>query len=139
MTHNRGCPQSTGPTEPKARAMPLSDHEQRILADIEARLREDDPGFANTVQTRTVASDGRRQLRWAGVAFAAGFILLFVGLNAHVLWGVLGFGLMLGAAYQGVMIAKKMTAARDPRDGGGPGGPLQRYLDSARRRPDEDR
>lgn len=119
--------------------MPLSDHEQRILADIEARLREDDPGFADTVQTRTVASDGRRQLRWIAVAFVVGFILLFVGLNVHLLWGVLGFGLMLGAAYQGVLVAKKITGARAPGDAAGPGGPFQRYLDSARRRTDEDR
>lgn len=119
--------------------MPLSDHEQRILADIEARLREDDPSFANTVQTSTVASDGRRQLRWVAVAFAVGFVLLFVGLSVHLLWGVLGFGLMLGAAYRGAMVAKKMTGARTPRDAAGPGGPFQRYLDSARRRTDEDR
>jgi hypothetical protein len=119
--------------------MPLSDHEQRILADIEARLRADDPTFAESVQSRTVASDGRRQLRWVVVAFVIGFILLFVGLNVHLLWGVLGFGLMLGAAYQGVMIAKKMTGARAPHNAAGPGGPLQRYLDAARRRTDEDR
>lgn len=119
--------------------MPLSDHEQRILADIEARLREDDPGFANSVQTRTVASDGRRQLRWAAVAFVVGFVLLFVGLSVHLLWGVLGFGLMLGAAYRGATVAKKMTGARASRDAAGPGGAFQRYLDSARRRTDEDR
>ena len=119
--------------------MPLSDHEQRILADIEARLRADDPGFADTVQTRTVASDGRRRLRWVAVVFLVGFVLLFVGLNVHVLWGVLGFGLMLGAAYQGAMVAKKMTGARTSRDASGTGGPFQRYLDAARRRADEDR
>ena len=119
--------------------MPLSDHEQRILADIEARLREDDPRFADSVGTGTVATHGRRQLRLSALAFVVGFVLLFVGLSAHILWGVLGFALMLGAAYQGLMVAKKMAGARPdaPRTASA-GGPLQRYLDSARRRDDDE-
>ena len=119
--------------------MPLSDHEQRILADIEARLREDDPRFADTVGTGTVATHWRRRLRWSALAFVVGFVLLFVGLNANLLWGVLGFVVMLGAAYQGLMVAKKMAGARPEAEGGAAtGGPLQRYLDSARRRDDDD-
>lgn len=118
--------------------MPLSEHEQRILADIEARLREDDPRFADTVGTRTVSSHLRGRLKWAVAGFLVGFVLLFVGLQVHLLWGVLGFGLMLAAAYAGLTVAKRMTRTRPAREAATTGGPLQRYLDAARRREDED-
>lgn len=125
MAHNRG--------------MPLSEHEQRILADIEARLRADDPHLVDTVGTATVSRHVRGKLRWAVVAFLVGFVLLFVGLQAHVLWGVLGFGLMLGATYQALTLARQLTRPRVASEGGERSGPLQRYLDAARRRDDDDR
>ena len=117
--------------------MPLSDHEQRILADIEARLRADDPGFADAVETPRAAIASRARTKWVVAAFVVGFALLFVGLEAGLLWGVLGFGLMLGAAYYGLTLAKHAAAAQVAAARGTEHrGPLQRYLDGARR--DED-
>ncbi|MPZ89636.1 MAG: DUF3040 domain-containing protein, partial [Nitriliruptorales bacterium] len=49
--------------------MPLSDREQQILSDIEARLRQDDPKFARTVGTTTISSQSRRQVKLAAVGF----------------------------------------------------------------------
>jgi hypothetical protein len=113
--------------------MPLSDHEQRILADIEARLRADDPGLADAVSTRTVAAHLRRRLRWVALGLLAGFVLLFVGLTQNLLWGVLGFVIMLAAVYYGLTLAKQIAQAT----GSGPPGqgrnPLQRYLGGAPR------
>ena len=117
--------------------MPLSEHEQRILADIEARLRADDPRFADAVGT-TVSVHLRRRLRLAAVGFFVGFVLLFVGLQVHLLWGVLGFALMLAAVYSGLTVAKRITRTRPAREAETAGGPLQRYLDGARRREDDD-
>ena len=117
--------------------MPLSEHEQRILADIEARLRADDPRFADTVGTTTISTHLRGRLRWAGVAFFVGFVLLFVGLATNLLWGVLGFAMMLGAAYFGLTVAKRMARTRPPREAQTAGGALQRYLDGARRDDDD--
>lgn len=117
--------------------MPLSEHEQRILADIEARLRADDPRFADAVGT-TVSAHLRRRLKLAGVAFFVGFVLLFVGLQVHLLWGVVGFAIMLAAAYGGLTVAKRLPRTRPPREAQTAGGPLQRYLDGARRREDDD-
>lgn len=117
--------------------MPLSDHEQRILADIEARLRADDPRFADAVGTPTVSTHLRRRLRLDAFVFFVGFVLLFVGLQIPLL-GLLGFGLMLGAAYHGLTLAKQLTRTRPAREAETARGPLQRYLDGSRRREDDE-
>ncbi|HVM19601.1 MAG TPA: DUF3040 domain-containing protein [Egibacteraceae bacterium] len=120
--------------------MPLSEHEQRILADIEARLRADDPRFADAVGTkRSRQQPPRGGLKWAVGGFLLGFMLLFVALQTTLLWGLVGFGLMLASAYHGLTVVKRI-AEQTPADGGGsPGGLFQRYLDAARRREDDQR
>lgn len=119
--------------------MPLSEHEQRILADIEARLREDDPRFADVVGTTTVSAHLRRQLRLAAAGFFVGFVLIFVGLQTNLIWGVVGFAVMLGCAYFGLTTAKRLAeSSRTATEAAGGRGPLQRYLDSATRREDDD-
>jgi hypothetical protein len=117
--------------------MPLSEHEQRILADIEARLRAEDPRFANTVGNATVARHLRRRIKLDVLAFLVGFALLFVGIRVNLLWGVLGFGLMLGAAYHGLTLAKRLASDQAAGDPGTARTPLQRYLGGAQR-PEED-
>ena len=116
--------------------MPLSEHEQRILADIEARLRADDPHFGDDAGVTPLAGQLRTRLRLDVVAFVAGFALLFVGILVHLLWGLLGFGLMLGAAYHALTVAKRVAATQSEQRGE-TGTPLQRYLNGARRRDDD--
>ena len=119
--------------------MPLSEHEQRILADIEARLREDDPRFADTVGTTTVSTHLRRHLRLAAAGFFVGFILLFVGLQVHLIWGVLGFCIMLAAVYSGRTTAKRLAgSAKSTTESAGGRSTIQRYFDNAARREDDD-
>lgn len=117
--------------------MPLSEHEQRILADIEARLREDDPRFVDAVATDTEVSQARGRLKWIAAALVVGFILLIVGVAVHWIWGLVGFGVMLAAAYQGLSLAKRLAMTQTGPGGARAGGPLQRYLDGARRNDDE--
>jgi hypothetical protein len=119
--------------------MPLSEHEQRILADIEARLRADDPRFAQTVGTTTVSRHLRNRLRLDAVGFVVGFALLFAGIGVHLLWGVLGFGLMLATAYHGLTVAKRLASQQNAAGGDTPKTPLQRYLGGAPRPDDEER
>ena len=74
--------------------MPLSDHEQRILEEIEKKLAEDDPRLAEQVSTTSLYSHLSRRIRWASVAFLLGFVLLLC--FALSLWvAVAGFALML--------------------------------------------
>src|SRR3990170_6026651 len=62
----------------KVGRMPLSEHEQRILEDIERRLEEDDPRFAQQVARSSLHSHVARRLRWGGLLFLTGFVLLML-------------------------------------------------------------
>lgn len=56
--------------------MPLSEHEQKILEEIERRLAEDDPKLDEQVGRSDLYSHLARRIRRAGVAFVFGFIML---------------------------------------------------------------
>ena len=78
--------------------MPLSEHEQRLLDQIERALYQDDPKFASTVRSTDLRTHMKRRLRRAGIVLALGFVLLFTGLvmqNTAV--GIAGFVVMVGA------------------------------------------
>lgn len=77
--------------------MPLSDHEQRILEEIERKLREDDPRLAATVSRASVYSHAVRRIRWGILGFFAGFVMLMLFMLS--LWvAIAGFGVMLVSA-----------------------------------------
>ena len=79
--------------------MPLSEHEQRILAEIERRLLEEDPKFAHQVGHSFRARLGRR-LKLAAAGLVAGMAILLVGLLIGRAWlGLAGFGAMLLAIF----------------------------------------
>ena len=74
--------------------MPLSDHEQRILEEIERRLAEEDPRLAETVERTSLYTHLARRIRWASLSFLAGFVMLM--LFSVRLWvAAAGFGVML--------------------------------------------
>lgn len=77
--------------------MPLSDHEQRILAEIERRLQQDDPRLAERVSKTTVFGHAVRRVRWGAVGFVVGFVgLMMFALSVWV--AIAGFGIMLASA-----------------------------------------
>lgn len=118
--------------------MPLSDREQQILSDIEARLRQDDPKFARTVGTTTISSQSRRQLKLAAIGFVLGFLLLF-GIVASIWFGIVGFALMLVSAVHGGNMLKRLGQDQTGRLGGQLRGGFNRYLDERRGRNGETR
>ena len=60
--------------------MPLSEHEQRMLEEIENALYAEDPKFASSVKSRRLGkADGRRRLQALAV-FVIGLVLLVGGL-----------------------------------------------------------
>ena len=81
--------------------MPLSEHEQRMLDQIESALYADDPKFASTVHKRSLGP-GRRRVQ-AVVLFLVGLALLVGGIVAGVQVGgfpilsLVGFLVMFGA------------------------------------------
>lgn len=78
--------------------MPLSEHEQRILEQIERSFYERDPGFADRVRTETVYRHAGRNLKWAGLVFVCGLAMLIATFTISVALGLLGFLIMLVAA-----------------------------------------
>lgn len=88
--------------------MPLSEHEQRLLDQIERELYAEDPKFASTVRGARLRRPARRR-RIQGVAlFIVGVALLVVGVMVRALWvadfplmSVLGFLVM----FFGVVLA----------------------------------
>jgi hypothetical protein len=116
--------------------MPLSDREQKILSDIEARLRADDPKFAKTVSTTTVSTHVRRQIKLAVAGFALGFLLLLLFI-VDFWFGVAGFALMLVSAVHGGNQLKRLGAGQDGGTGGQLRGGLNRYLNDRRDRGDD--
>ena len=78
--------------------MPLSEHEQRILEEIEKRLTEEDPRLVQSVNKATVVGHALRRIRWGIGGFILGLILVPVSVFVSIWLGLGGFVLMLGAA-----------------------------------------
>ncbi len=83
--------------------MPLSEHEQRMLEQIENALYEEDPQFASHVRGAKKLGTSSRKGWQAGVIFAAGLLLLVGGVVFNLAPGgfpvvsLLGFLVMFGA------------------------------------------
>lgn len=101
--------------------MPLSEHEQRILAEIERRLLEEDPKFAQQVGSSFQAHLARR-LKLAGLGFVLGLVILVVGFIQNVGLGVAGFVVMLASIFEVVRTLRRRAAINRPSERGGGGG-----------------
>lgn len=81
--------------------MPLSEHEERVLAEIERRLVEDDPRFVARAERRgRVAGSSRipsRTRLFLGIFGTIIGILCVALLTIHVAFGIVGFLLLLGS------------------------------------------
>lgn len=82
--------------------MPLSDHEQRILDEIEAQLYASDPGLAQQVASTTLFSHARRNIGWSLVGFFVGFAILGLTFQSSIAAALVGF-LVMFAAVAGVV------------------------------------
>jgi Protein of unknown function (DUF3040) len=104
--------------------MPLSEHEQRILAEIERRLLEEDPKFAHQVGSSFRAHLGRR-LKLAVAGFLLGLVVVISStFFENVAIGVAGFVLMLACVFLFVRTMRRRATVERPVDGpGGPGAP----------------
>jgi len=81
--------------------MPLSEHEQRILDEIEQRLAAEDPKFARSTTAATPRGLAVRRIKRATLVFVGGFILMIVGLVTSLTeqLGIAGFVVMLIALF----------------------------------------
>ncbi len=93
--------------------MPLSEHEQRLLEQIEQALYAEDPKFASAVRS---ARTRKRTRRWIVLAVAGviiGLGVVMIGLAAKLIFlGVLGFVLIVAScAYTAAMLRGRRGAA----------------------------
>jgi hypothetical protein len=137
--------------------VPLSEHAQRLLEQMERALYAEDPKFATSLRGKDPRSNFRRRALLAAVGFVVGIVLLMTGLVAQmVVVSVLGFLAMLVSVFlavtsyravttaaqlgvvEGTAVRKPRQAARKPR-GGSPGGQglMQRLEERWNRRRDE--
>jgi hypothetical protein len=111
--------------------MPLSEHEQQLLDQLEKQLRSEDPRFAqNITQPRPVGPGSLSAKRFVG-----GVLALIVGAAAAVaaiyflpapwnaIGGVLGFAVMVAGGYWAIAGNDKSSGADVPKSGSAEPGP----------------
>jgi hypothetical protein len=118
--------------------VPLSEHEQRLLDQIERALYQDDPKFASTVRQTDLRTHMKRRLVKAGLVLTVGFALLLTGVViSRPLVGIAGFGVMVLALLLAMTAWKRMgqgaqavppPPAAPPRAAGRPNRPGSRKI-----------
>ncbi len=128
--------------------MPLSEHEQRLLEQIERALIDDDPKFASTVRSTDLRTRAKRKIRLSVLLVIIGLAMLIGGaVGSTIALGVIGFLVMFAGAGYAVLNYKQLSGAAEMRavDGQKRGGerkprksPLKSRLEERfRRRYDE--
>ena len=110
--------------------MPLSEHEQHQLEQMEQALYAEDPKFASQMQGSAVRALLRRRLFIAAIGVIGGLALVILGVALpSILWGAIGFALMVGG------VAYAITPAKAPKAGLGavaPDGSVRAHAPAAR-------
>jgi DUF3040 family protein len=135
--------------------MPLSDHEQRMLDQIESALYAEDPKFASSVRGGTLRAPSTRRRLQGAALFVIGLAMLVSGVAFKATWigdslpilSVFGFLVMFGGvvfAVTGPRVAggrdrsgSEAGGARQKRAKGSGGSFSSRMEDRFRRRFDE--
>lgn len=89
----------------------LSEHEQRILAEIERNLAEEDPDFVRHVTKPPSPGRASTVLRLGILGLLIGFGLL-LGYTTNVILGIGGFCVMLGSLVAIVYSARQLGESR---------------------------
>lgn len=94
--------------------MPLSEHEERLLAQMEAALSQEDPQLVSALSQKK----SFRSPLLSIALIAAGFITLFVGLVSQVIIaGVAGFIVALAGVYRLLTSSRRgFKSAKAPRE-----------------------
>ena len=99
--------------------MPLSEHEQRLLEQIERALVDDDPKFASSVRTGDRRLKARRKLQLGIALVVVGLAVMVVGgaVAQNIPVGVLGSLIMFGGAALAVLNYKAATGTVEAGNG----------------------
>jgi hypothetical protein len=104
--------------------VPLSEHEQRLLAQMEQQLLAEDPKFASAMNGRR--SVARRRMLLGGAAVVVGLLLLVFAVAQPIIpLGVVAFLVMLGGAVYALSAPKARTGPTGIVDPSGRTRPLR--------------
>jgi Protein of unknown function (DUF3040) len=108
--------------------VPLSEHEQRQLEQIEQALYADYPRFANAVRSSDPRVHYKRRVVEAALGFLLGVGMLVAGVVTKYIWiGVAGFVVMLACSMWALTSYRHMTGFVTGRvSGRGPARPKER-------------
>jgi hypothetical protein len=104
--------------------VPLSEHEQRLLEQMERALYEEDPKLASTLRGRSLRTADRRRLLFGVLIVLVGLALLLGGVMTPY-WelGVVGFVVMLAGAWYTIRRPSRGTTSARPAGSAGPAKP----------------
>lgn len=77
--------------------MPLSEHEQHLLTQMEQALATEDPRFADQMRGGAVRGVRRARLGVGLAGVVVGLALVLTGINTNMWVGVAGFAVMVAA------------------------------------------
>jgi Na+/proline symporter len=96
--------------------VPLSEHEQRQLEQIEQALYAEHPRFAKAVRAADPQVHYKRRVVYAVVGFAIGVALLPVGVaSKYIVVSVAGFVVMLASCYWAAISYRRMNGVATGR------------------------
>jgi hypothetical protein len=131
--------------------VPLSEHEQRQLEQIEQALYADYPRFANAVRASDPRVHYKRRVIEAALGFLLGVGMLVAGVVTKFIWiGVAGFVVMLACSMWALSSYRHMTGVATSKSSGRPKerrasrrsagtGMMERLEERWRRRQERDR
>ncbi len=90
--------------------MPLSEHEQRQLEQIEQALYAEHPRFARAVRSADPQVHYKRRVIYAAIVFFVGVAMLPLGVSTALLFiSLVGFVIMLASCYWAALSYRRMT------------------------------
>jgi Protein of unknown function (DUF3040) len=141
-----GSCQSLSPWEAQ---LPLSEHEQRQLEQIEQSLYADHPRLARAMRSKDPKVHYRRRVLQACIGFVVGVGVLVAGVYLKHAWlGAIGFVVMLGSSMWAITSYRRMSGFVADRSHGrdrnrkaakaASGGMMERLEERWRRRQERD-
>ncbi len=115
--------------------MALSEHEQRLLEQLEAALAADDPKLANALRGNRSRTLHRRRAALAGLGFVVGVAALLIGMQFGWVISVLGFVVMLASTVLAISAWQHVGRSSEPQAGTPHRAPTER--DTWRHRPED--
>ena len=113
--------------------MPLSDHEQRMLDEIESALYAEDPKFASSVRGGSMRTPSTRRRLQGTALFVTGLVMLVAGIpfyqtyHGFLVLSIVGFVVMFAGVVFGLTGPSGSAGHPPVRPVGGPSAAQRRH------------